>query len=131
MLAQAVHGDCCGRGIPPEDSLTRLHFTEQEVKDVPAEPGIFCLWYGRDLVYVGRTAPRSHLRAELEHALKMAMAEDMLATRFSYEVTRAPQTRAAEELRAYFSECGRLPKYNDPSARNDSRLRIPQHEMQR
>ena len=111
--------------------MTRLRFTEQEVKDVPAETGIFCLWYGRDLVYVGRTVPRSHLRAELEHALTMAMAEDMLATTFSYEVTRLPQTRAAEELRSYFSGCGRLPKYNDPSARNDSRMRVTVHEMQR
>lgn len=98
---------------------------------MPAESGIFCLWYGSDLVYVGRSASRSHLRAELEHALKMAMAEDMLATTFSYELTRLPRTRAAERLRSYLSEWGRLPRYNAPSTSSDSRMRVTVQEMQR
>jgi hypothetical protein len=95
----------------------RLRFTEEHVQNVPAQPGIFCLWYGRDLVYVGCTMPRSDLRTELEHALTMAMADDMLTTTFSYEVTRMPQSRAADELRSYFSESGGLPKYNEPAGR--------------
>ncbi len=93
----------------------RLRFTDEHVRNVPSEPGIFCLWYGRDLVYVGCTAPRATLKSELDHALKMAMAADMLATTFSFEVTRTPKARAAEELRSYFADCGRLPKYNEPA----------------
>src|ERR1041384_3812887 len=49
----------------------RLHFAEQHVQNVPETPGIFCLWDNQHLVYVGRTAPRSNLRAELHHALTM------------------------------------------------------------
>ena len=95
----------------------RLRFTEEQVQNVPAQPGIFCLWYGRDLVYVGCSVPRSNLRDELGHALTVAMADDMLATTFSYELTRTPQSRAAEELRSYFAEAGQLPKYNEPAGR--------------
>lgn len=93
----------------------RLRFTDQQVQTVPSEAGVFCLWYGRDLVYVGCTAPCSDLRSELDHALKMAMADDMLATTFSFELTRTPKARAAEELRSYFADWGRLPKYNEPA----------------
>jgi hypothetical protein len=91
----------------------RLPFVEQDVQDVPEAPGIFCLWDNQHLVYVGRTAPRSNLRAELQHALMMAMAEDMSATHFTYEVTNLPKTRAAEELREYFARWGSLPRYNE------------------
>jgi hypothetical protein len=90
-----------------------LRFTEKYVHQVPAETGIFCLWHHANLVYVGRTAPRSTLREELAHALTMAMAGDMSATHFSYEITKAPKTRAAEELRDYFERWGSLPRYNE------------------
>ena len=93
----------------------RLRFNDQHVQTVPEQAGIFMLWDEQDLVYIGRTAPRSNLKAELEHALRMAMAEDMSVTHFSYEETVAPKTRASEELRAYFENWGRLPRYNGVS----------------
>ena len=90
-----------------------FRFEDKHVQDVPEQSGIFCLWDHAMLVYVGRTAPRSNLRAELQHALTMAMAEDLCATRFTYEVTLAPKTRAAKELRDYFERWGSLPRYNE------------------
>ena len=90
-----------------------LRFTEQHVLQVPEETGIFCLWHHANLVYVGRTAPRTTLRQELRHALNVAMAGDMFATHFSFELTRSPKTRAAEELRDYFERWGSLPRYNE------------------
>jgi hypothetical protein len=89
-------------------------FTEEEVQKVPEDAGIFSLFRERDLVYIGRTPPRATLRNELLHALKMAMAADMLATHFTWEATAMPKTRAAEELRSYFETWGRLPLYNQP-----------------
>lgn len=90
----------------------RVQFTEEEVLKVPEEAGIFSLYQERDLVYIGRTAPRSNLKADLHHALTMAMADDMLASHFTFEVTKTPKTRATEELRAYYEACGSLPLYN-------------------
>ncbi|OAI51024.1 hypothetical protein AYO46_08785 [Betaproteobacteria bacterium SCGC AG-212-J23] len=90
----------------------RQRFAEEDVRNVPDEPSIFFLYHESDLVYIGRTPPRSGLRTELEHALRMAMAEDMDVTHFTFELTKSPKTRAAEELREYFENWGRLPQYN-------------------
>ena len=90
-----------------------LRFEDKHVQSVPEKSGIFCLWDHAHLVYVGRTAPRSNLRAELNHALTMAMADDLSCTHFSYELTATPKTRAAEELRDYFERWGALPRYNE------------------
>jgi len=91
----------------------QLRFAADDVRQVPEQPGIFCLWHHAHLVYVGRTAPRSNLREELDHALTMAMVEDLSVTHFTYEVTAQPKTRAAEELRDYFARWGSLPRYNE------------------
>jgi hypothetical protein len=96
-----------------------LRFEDKHVQDVPEQSGIFCLWDRAMLVYVGRTAPRSNLRAELQHALTMAMAEDLCATHFTYELTPTPKTRAAEELRDYFERWGSLPRYNEAPAHDE------------
>ena len=97
----------------------RLRFSEHYVQSVPESPGIFCLWDNQHLVYVGRSAPRSNLRTELHHALTVAMAADLSATHFSYEVTNAPKTRAAEELREHVERWGALPRYNESGRRAD------------
>ena len=90
----------------------RLQFTEEEVHKVPEEAGIFSLYQERDLVYIGRTAPRSNLKADLQHALTVAKADDMLASHFTFELTKTPKTRATEELRSYYEAWGSLPLYN-------------------
>ena len=92
----------------------RYRFAEEDFQNVPEQSGIFFLFHERDLVYIGRTAPSNGLKTELEHALRMAMAEDMEVTHFSFELTKSPKTRAAEELRSYFENWGRLPQYNRP-----------------
>ncbi len=97
----------------------RLQFAEKYVQAVPEESGIFILWDHSHPVYVGRTAPRSHLRAELEHALTMAMLEDLAVTHFSFEATTSPKTRAAEELRSHFERWGSLPRYNERTPSRD------------
>jgi hypothetical protein len=94
----------------------RQRFTAEDLQNVPEESGIYCLFQDRDLVYIGRTAPRAGLRSELEHALRIAMADDMHATHFTFEVTRIPKTRAVEELRAFYETFGRLPLYNSPQS---------------
>ena len=97
----------------------RLRFMDEDVQEVPEQSGIFCLWDHALLVYVGRTAPRTNLRTELYHALRMAMAEDICATHFTYEVTSTPKTRAAAELRDYFERWGSLPRYNEGAPGRD------------
>ena len=94
----------------------RQRFAEEDVLQVPDESGIYCLYQDRDLVYIGRTPPRAGLRTELQHALRVAMADDMHATHFTFELTKSPKTRANEELRSFYETFGRLPLYNRPHA---------------
>ena len=94
----------------------RQRFHENDLQSVPEESGIYCLYQDRDLVYVGRTAPRTGLRSELMHALRIAMAADMHATHFTFELSKQPKTRAAEELRSFYETWGRLPLYNRPQS---------------
>ena len=104
----------------------RSPFNAEEIQNVPEESGIYCLFQEQDLVYIGRTAPRTTLKGELQHALKMAMADDMLASDFTFEQTASPKTRAGEELRSYYEAWGRLPLYNRPhgfSVRQRAELR--------
>ena len=104
----------------------RARFNSEEIQKVPEESGIYCLFQEQDLVYIGRTAPRTTLKGELQHALKMAMADDMLASDFTFEQTASPKTRASEELRSYYEAWGRLPLYNRPhgfSVRQRAELR--------
>jgi hypothetical protein len=95
----------------------RSPFNAEEIQNVPEESGIYCLFQEQDLVYVGRTAPRSTLKRELEHALRLSMAdEEMEATHFDFEPTKTPKTRATEELRSFYETFGRLPLYNQPQS---------------
>ena len=103
----------------------RLRFAENCLQAVPEEHGIFILWDHSHPVYIGRTAPRSHLRGELDHALTMAMLEDLSVTHFSFEVTPSPKTRAAEELRSHFERWGSLPRYNQRTPSSDLQRPIP------
>ena len=103
----------------------RLQFVEKYVQAVPEESGIFILWDHSHPVYVGRTAPRSNLRAELDHALTMAMLEDLSVTHFSFEVTPVPKTRATEELRSHFERWGSLPRYNERTPAHDLQKPVP------
>ncbi len=103
----------------------RLRFVDKYVQAVPEQSGIFTLWDHRHPVYIGRTAPRSNLRAELGHALTMAMIEDLSVPHFSFETTPSPKTRATEELRSYFERWGSLPRYNERTPARDLQLPLP------
>lgn len=107
----------------------RLQFAKQHVQAVPEESGIFTLWDHAHPVYIGRTAPRSNLRAELGHALTMAMLEELAVTHFSFEVTATPKTRAAEELRSHFEQWGSLPRYNERAPGHDLQKPVPEEAL--
>ena len=107
----------------------RQQFAQQYVQAVPEESGIFTLWDHRHPVYIGRTAPRSDLRAELDHALTMAMAEDLSVTHFSFELTPSPKTRAAEELRSHFERWGSLPRYNQRTSSRELQQPVPREPV--
>jgi hypothetical protein len=76
----------------------------------PDTPGVFELWDGDELVYVGRTRDeRATLRGELERRL---LEEHVSATHFRWEITFHPAARERELLAEYERAHHRSPRLN-------------------
>ena len=80
----------------------RWRFDAETLRDVPEGPGVFTLWSGSDLVYIGRTEGSASLRER-----------DLQVTHFTWEVTVTPKTRAGDLLDSHLAKHGRLPRYNE------------------
>ena len=79
------------------------------VASAPDTPGVFELWDGDELLYVGSTRHKATLRTELERELAAHVRE---ATHFSWEITFKPQSRARELLAEFEREHHRPPRLN-------------------
>jgi hypothetical protein len=75
----------------------------------PDTPGVFELWDGDELLYVGSTRRRETLRTELERELAVRASE---ATHFSWEITFDPDGRSRELLSEFEREYHRRPRLN-------------------
>ena len=74
----------------------------------PETPGVFELWDGDELVYVGATrGPRQSLRAALEREMALRRA-----TYFSWEITYQAAERERELLDEYIAEHHHPPRLN-------------------
>ena len=76
----------------------------------PDTPGVYELWDGDELVYVGRTRDeRTTLRGELERCL---LDEHVSATHFSWEISFHPVARERELLAEFERAHHRAPRLN-------------------
>ena len=101
----------------------RWRFDAETLRDVPESPGVFTLWSGQELVYIGRTEGNSTLRDLLRGFLE----QPLRVTHFTWEVTVTPKTRAGDLLDSYLVKNGRLPRYNEaaPGGQAAGRERRP------
>jgi hypothetical protein len=74
----------------------------------PDTPGVYELWDGEELIYVGATRGRT-LRQQLAHELYDLQAT---ATHFSWEICFSPAARERELLAEFESLYHRPPKLN-------------------
>lgn len=94
----------------------RYPFNEAVISAVPEEAGVYSLYFGSDLIYIGAARGRSHAETLKSQLLAHAMGEiqPAIATHFKWEVTHEPEKRLA----AMLDLLGRaLPPYNRPDAR--------------
>jgi len=95
----------------PEPSR-RYSFNRIVLAGAPAEPGIYALWQGEEIIYYGRALSGATIRSRLlEHYENRARA-----THYSWEITHEPALREAELLREYQEAYGRLPRMNAANA---------------
>ncbi|HWI39057.1 MAG TPA: hypothetical protein VNU64_21590 [Burkholderiales bacterium] len=75
----------------------------------PDTPGVFELWDGDELLFVGSTRRKETLRTELEREISAHAAE---ATHFSWEITFHPEDRWRELLAEFEHLHHRRPRLN-------------------
>ena len=95
-----------------------MQFDEASVAAAPAAAGVYFLYCGERLLYVGIAVHGTSIRQELEKHIKGEYgARTRAATAFEYEQTRDPVVASREYLLAHMAQNrGRLPPCNRPAA---------------
>jgi len=94
------------------DLARRYRFSRVVVAGAPAEPGVYTLWQGDEVIYYGRAQGEATLRSRLMEHLEAAVG----ATHYGWEISREPAARENELLQQYQRAFGRLPRLNDDAA---------------
>ena len=91
----------------PKYRLTRVM-----VDGAPAEAGVFALWEGDELIYVGRASGTTTIRARLLEHLESQVACTVRASHYSWELSLRPAVRENEILDEHLARHGRVPRCN-------------------
>jgi hypothetical protein len=87
----------------------RYRFSRVVLAGAPAEPGVYTLWQGEEVIYYGRAQGEATIRSRLAEHLDAAVS----ATHYSWEISREPAARESELLQQYRRAFGRLPRLNE------------------
>jgi hypothetical protein len=96
---------------PPHDSRTCEHlaFHSRAVADAPAAPGVYLLYRGHRLIYIGLAAAGATIQERLRHHLRGAGgACTRSATEFDYEASDDPLALYRHYLGVYLHATGGL-----------------------
>lgn len=93
--------------------LTRKwHFLDYIVGAAPKDHGVYALWRGSELVFVGVTGPKDDIRACLLRHFDDDRIVNERVDHFSWELPPDPEARRDELLAQYKAAHGRLPVGN-------------------
>jgi hypothetical protein len=93
---------------------TRYPFASFAIAGAPDEAGIYVLWEGKELVYVGAAiGGQITIRSRLgEHLAGVRSCGQCRPTHYSWELARNALVRESEFLRQYRAAYSRLPRCN-------------------
>lgn len=92
----------------------RYRFTRTMVEGAPADPGVYALWEGEELIYYGSACGAMTLQQALaEHLSGRAGPCTGSATHYGWEIALDPAAREAELLQEYERRCRRRPRCNN------------------
>jgi len=88
----------------------RYPYTRFIAEGAPETPGLYALWEGDELVYLGRASAEATIRSRLLEHLGGTFCPQ--ATHYSWELTLQAAAREAELLGEFRRQFGRLPRHN-------------------
>lgn len=94
----------------------RYRFTRSLASGAPEEAGVYALWNGEELVFVGRASQGATIRACLIDHLDGSCPCTRSATHYTWELSLQPAAREAEVLGEFQARFGRLPRCNAEAA---------------
>lgn len=94
----------------------KYRLTRAMVGGAPGAAGVFALWEGDELIYVGRASPGATIRQRLEEHLEQRCDCTARASHYSWELSLRPAERELEILREFTLRFGRVPKCNAKTA---------------
>jgi hypothetical protein len=96
---------------------SRYPFTGKMVGGAPKDMGVYVLYRGERILYIGRAMGSSTIFSRLQEHLGGAVcACSREATHYSWEIVLQPQVRELELLQAQRDAAGELPPCNAHSA---------------
>lgn len=86
--------------------------TPYMVSLLPELPGVFALWEGKELVYIGRATPPTTLRALLEQHVRGQHACTARASHYAWQLALDPAKKERELLAQYRALYRQFPRCN-------------------
>lgn len=94
----------------------KYRFTRSMAAGAPEEAGVYALWKGDELIFIGRASQAATIRACLVEHLGGSCPCTRHATHYTWELSLHPAAREAEVLTEFRSRFGRLPRCNEEAA---------------
>jgi hypothetical protein len=91
----------------------RYPFVDYAIAGAPADPGVFALWEGEELIYIGAAqGDDMTLQAALASHLKGLCPCTKGTTHYSWQLTRNVKALEAQVLQEFHASFLRLPRCN-------------------
>ena len=88
-------------------------FAAAVIAHAPHEPGIYALWQGEEMIYLGRSLNGGIQSALLQHLEGRDGACTRAATHYSWEISLWPTLRESEVLAEFVAAHKRKPRCNE------------------
>lgn len=92
-------------------SSPRYSFKPLTISSAPSHQGVFWLWAGDELIFIGRATGQTTIKSCLaDHCAGDRGSCTQKATHYGWEISRFAASREAELLEGFLAEHKRLPR---------------------
>ena len=89
-----------------------FRFAEDSIGTAPEQEGVYALYQGNELIYIGKAEPGDSIKSRLQNHLAGADTCTRIATSYRYEVCDNPRQREELYLQVYEVSYLKLPRCN-------------------